>query len=408
MFINRKPLDGESEEEFNKRMKKLDKDKAAFLEKNKIKSGGDYRKIQLGLDVLEMGILKADMAAGWMGSSGLCGIRQRDMFEVMGQSATGKTAVADQMTLTTLKRYGPHSVVWVCSEQFEPQRFIAKGIDPDDVIVRTANDPDYEIKKNLGEDLMEFALKMSEQEWVKLIVIDSVAALTTNRLLFDGKGDNAWRPVEVNPVANLGTAFNGFCFQFERRNKIAVLLMLNHWNPPIESGFTLNEDTNTPGGTKKQFLSNIRIRAAGHLDKDRDAHSEEGTKSSTTLKTRLHFFKNKYCNPTNDRTVKVEYDFLTQRYDNELAAIEWGSFFGSREPDPNNPKEKITVSKLSVPIARAGAWTYIGDKSFNGTDNAVQYLIDNPDIYDKIKLDLYKYRDEFWLDQKPSAEDLLS
>lgn len=403
-----KRLHDESDSDYEKRCKKAEDDRARFLEKNRVKNGGDYRKLQLDLDVLETGILKFDMACGWLSPvSGLCGIRKGDMFEICGQSATGKTAVADQMTLTTLRRYGPQSVVWICSEQFEPQRFILKGIDPEDVIVRTADDPDYEIRKNLGEDLMEFALKMCEQEWVHLIIIDSVAALTTNRLLYDGKGENAWRDVEVTPVANLGSAFNNFCFQFSRRRKNCVLGMVNHWSPPIETGFTLNEDTVTPGGAKKQFLSNVRVRAAGVLDIDRDQHSVEGYKSSNTLKTRFEFFKNKYCNPTNHRKVKVEYDFLTQRYNNEEALIEYASFFGTRVPNPDNKKEKITVSKIDPPVAKIGAWTYIGNESFNGIDRAVQYLIDNPDIYDKIKLQLYQYRNEFWLDQAPTVESLM-
>ncbi len=393
----------EAFKEFKRNERKSDED----LKKRKIKKASEHKQIQLNLGTVQTGIFKLDPSIGYHGNDGLVGIAAREIVEFCGPSACGKSSAAVEVAKTTLERFGPHSVVWLNSESLIStlNMFELKGIDIDDILFKNVYDPDIEIRKNLAEDQLEWVLAMSEDPTIRLIVIDSVAALATGSQLYDGKGANDNRDLEVSPVAALAKVFNNFILQFSRRNKNAVLLMINHWKPPITTGFKLHEGTDTPGGQMKQFLSNLRLLFTAQTEKDIEAHSVSGTKQSSTLNTRIEIFKNKYCNPTNNRVCKIAYDFINQRFDNEESALEWATFFGERVNDPEDKakKRKITVSELEPKIAQAGAWWYIGDQSFNGTDQAVKYLIDNPEIYAKIKEQFASKErlDRFFMDTKP-------
>jgi len=393
-------------------MSTTDTDFSKFLEKNKLSKISKLEPLQLNKDVIEMGILPFDMAIGWEAPNGLVGMRAGDIIEIFGFPGSLKTAIAEEATVTTLKRFGANSVTWVFAEPCEVSRFNDKNIDLDDVIGISCYNFGEGSNPNdsLAENSLELAVKMAAQEQTRLIVIDSVSALATASQMFENSQSKKARDLDVSPVAALARVFNNFIGQFIKYNKNSVLLLLNHYKTPINTNNYGYVDPNivTAGGNAKGFMSYVRVFSKCSLLKDdkENKHSMEDNRQSRQLAGSLELIRNKYCNPTNNRSCKIVYDLNTFKFNNEQKAIEYASFFGERVTDPNNKSKKVTKSIIDPPVASSGAWFYIGEETFNGINNAVKYLVDNPEIYDKLKMQLYKHRDTFFLDEKPKVEEI--
>jgi RecA/RadA recombinase len=402
-------------EAYYKKKEKEAEERLKEFNKTGIRKASEFKRIQASLDAIETGVYPLDMAIGYLGPSGHMGVRQRDIVELIGPNMNGKTAVADQMILTTQKRFGPDSVFGLFSEPPEVDRLERKGIDLDGLMMRCCFDPDIDYKKNLAEQHLEAALEMAENPKTKVVIIDSVAALCSASQLFEtGKSKNPdFRDLDVTPVAALAKVFNNFLVQWNGRNKSnSVLLLLNHYKPSIDTqGKMRSDEVWTPGGRAKEFLAWVRIMVRGSIRVDdfesTDRHSVEGNKLADVLQGTYEIFKNKYAHTNNNRVVKWALDLETGLYNNEERLIKYASLFGDRVDDPNMKGKKITRSILEPKLASAGAWTYIGDEGFNGGDKAAEYLRANPDVYESLKMQMYKLSPQFFKDQKPDFESLM-
>lgn len=407
-------LTGKKLEAFLKRKDKEEEERKKQFNKDGIRKASEFKKIQSSLNVIETGIFPLDMGIGCLGPDGRMGLRQRDSMEIIGPPGAGKTAILDQLTLTTLERFGPESVFCLFSEPPEIERMERKGIDLDHVLMRCCFDPDIDYKKNLAEQHLEAALQRAENPTTKVVIIDSIAALCTASQLFEGGGTTSHRDIDVTPVAALAKVFNNFLVQWNARNKSnSILVMTNHYKEPIDTkmGSMKNDQTLTPGGRGKEYLAWVRVMVRGRLraaDKDLK-HSVEETKMADTLLGSYEIFKNKYAHADNNRVIKWALDLETGRFNNEEKLLDWASLFGSRIRDPKDPKgdKKITVSELDPAVASSGAYTFIGDTSYNGQANAIRFLEENPDIYHKLKLQMYARSKKFFQDESPDFSQLL-
>jgi RecA/RadA recombinase len=389
-------------------------DKLADLKKNhNIKPLSSFKKLQVNLDVLETGVFPADMAIAAKSPDGRLGLRAKDICEIFGEPGVGKSAYVEEMILQTLKRYGPYSVGALYAEPPEIERMEAKGINVDHILARVAFDSEIDPKKNLAEDQLESLLAMAEDPNVRLIIIDSLGALMTALTLFEKNGKD-YRDVDEKVVAAVANIFNSFLLQFMHRNKNAVLVMINHYKETIDTSYGFSSDLiKTPAGRLKEFLATVRIWFRGTKDMG-ERHSVEDTKSAIRIKNVIQIIKNKYSHSTNHRTVRAVFDLKTGKYNNEEKLIEYGAFFGTLKKwkDDKKKERKAVISELTPGIAQSGAWTYIGNgedfKSFNGTAKAVEYLLQNPDIYDKIKLQIYQRSEVFFEDDKPNFESQIA
>jgi RecA/RadA recombinase len=382
--------------------------------KHNLKPLSSFKKLQVNLDVLETGVFPLDMAIAAKSPNGLLGLRAKDICEIFGEPGVGKSALVEEMILQTLKRYGPYSVAALYSEPPEIERMQAKGINTDHIIARVAFDSEIDPKKNLAEDQLESILTMAEDPNVKLIVIDSLGALMTALTLFEKNGKD-FRDVDDKVVAAVANTFNAFLLQFLHRNKNAVLVMVNHYKSKIDTTYGFASDLiTTPAGRLKEFLATVRIWVRGSKDMSETKHSIEDTKSATKIKNVFQVIKNKYSHSTNYRTVRAVLDLKTGKYNNEEKLLEYGAFFGTfrKWKDDKKKERKAVLSELTPGIATSGAWTYIGNgediSSFNGMAKATEYLLQNPDVYDKIKLQIYQKSEIFFEDDRPSFESQIA
>lgn len=378
-------------------------------EKHHMKPLSEFKVHEGHLDVLETGILPLDLALGDMGPDGRVGIRARSVFEIVAYPSAGKSSALIQFIKTTLDRYGENSVVGLYAEPPDFNTFQDKGVDPARIQARCVYDPDLTTKSNLAEEWLEAMLAFAKLPETKLIFVDSVSALVTTAMIYEGSG-NKEKDIEVKTPAFLANVFNNFLARYLGQCHSAVLCLTNHQRDIMNIGNipTPSEDQlKTKGGAGIHFLSRKRCMLRVYKKyEDKDAvHSVENTRARSLISTNFVMFKRKDGCP---RTTTGVLSMIDGTYNNEEKLLEYAGFFGSRRKVKEGNTEKgVTVSELSIPVASSGAWFYIGDEKFQGKENAIQYLKENPQIYDKLKYEIYARHDQLMLDQAPDFSTLL-
>lgn len=381
-----------------------DDDFKKFLEKKRAKPLSHYKELDLSLPVLETGIDALDFAMGDIGVDGTVGIRARSIMEVCGCPNVGKTSFVVNFIKKTIERYGPQSVFCLFTEHPEWHIFEDKGVDLEDIIVRFGYDPDLEGRKNLGEDQLQEVLEFSRRPEIKLIVIDSVSGIQTSTEMYEGSGTKD-RDINSEPVAALAKLYNRFIGKFIVQNRYAVLCQTTHFKEPVNTSMVpipSPDQIMTAAGRDKEFHARHRvlIRATKKMIED-EANIIEGTKSADTIRQNYVVFKRKTGAP---RTSIAMLSMIDGKYNNEEKVIDYAVNFGTRM---KKDKEVVTVSELKIPVASAGAWYYIGDEKFNGKPNAIEYLKQNPEIYQAIKKELIPRLDRCFENDLPDfSKDL--
>jgi hypothetical protein len=110
-------------------------------------------------------------------------------------------------------------------------------------------------------------------------------------------------------------------------------------------------------------------------------------------------FRNKYSNIDNNRPCKAVFDFKRCRFNTEEQILFYASHFTFRGEGGK------LQSVLDPPVIQNGAWTYIGDKALNGTNQAVVYLEENPEIAVKLCAQIMPRAGEFFSDEKKFSVD---
>lgn len=386
-------------------MAKQDEDFKSFLKKKNVKPLNYFKEKDFALPVLETGIFSLDVGMGDTDAEKEhIGIRTRNAMEVVAESNSGKSSLVAQFAKTTIDRFGPQSVVGLFAEPIDWYIWQDKGIDieSDEVIVRSAYDPDISITRNLANSQLEDLLDFAKRPEIKLIFIDSIAALLPASLVFEKA--NQERDLGDPAVAGLAKIYNDFVSKFLLFNHSCVLCQTNHYRAPIKTKFNPNENQNpdqiySPGGTVKNYMSRYRVHILATKKSMIDSANElEGTKNPDTIRQSYRVFKRKQSGTT--RTTVAMLSMIDGTYNNEEKILEYASFFGTKS------KEGVT-SRLAIPVASAGAWYYIGDEKFNGKDNAVQYLKAQPELTQKIKKALIPFIDECFDKELNTVEEEL-
>jgi RecA/RadA recombinase len=311
------------------------------------------------------------------------------------------------MMAETLRRFGPHSVMGIFSEPFDPDRMTQAGADPENILMFPIFEVDEEtgevrIKTGMAEEAMEAGLHLCKRKDLKLLVVDSAAAMMPKLEMYDGKD---LRDLSSNPPAARAKVNNAFVSKFKNLAEEAVLVFVNHYREPINidlySAVKMdNSKIQTPCGRGMEFASDVRMLCNSTIEMEKEAHSITGTRQGKQYNTTWTLIKNKYCNTVAHRSVKGSFDTETGRFNNEENLINYADFFALKE------KEKI-YSKIDPIVFKNGAWITIGDQKFNGIPKAVEYIKNNPELFDKIAKQMYPLHNQWFKDRKPSLEELL-
>ena len=285
---------------------------------------------------------------------GIGGYPKGRIIEIFGPESSGKTTLAIHAIAEAQKAGG--IAAFIDAEHAFDSTYAQKlGVDIDDLLI---SQPDN------GEQALEIADHLIRSSAIDIVVIDSVAALTPKAEIEGEMGESkmglqarlmsqALRKLTAN-ISKTGTVC---IFINQLRDKIGVV----YGNPET-----------TTGGNALKFYASVRvdIRKASVI---KDGEEQMGARA------RVKIVKNKLAPPFR----KAEFDIM---YGEGIS--KWG--------------EMVDLAVQLELINKSGSWFSIGDERIGqGRDSAKQYLIDHPDVADRIEQSI---RDTMWTLQGKNAK----
>jgi recombination protein RecA len=286
------------------------------------------------IHVIPTGSLGLDLALG------VGGLPRGRIVEIYGPESSGKTTMTLHIVAEAQKRGGV--CAFIDAEHALDVGYAKKlGVKTEELLV---SQPDF------GEQALEIADMLVRSNALDVIVIDSVAALTPKAELEGEMGD-----AHVGLQARLmSQALRKLTAAISRSR--TMVIFINQIRMKI--GVMFGSPETTTGGNALKFYSSVRldIRRIGAIKKD---------EAVVGNRTRVKVVKNKLAPPFRE----VEFDIL---YGHGI----------SREGDLI---DLATADGVNI-VEKSGAWfSYGGERIGQGRENAKQFLIDHPDIYNTLE-----------------------
>jgi recombination protein RecA len=283
--------------------------------------------------VIPTGSLGLDIALG------IGGLPRGRIVEIYGPESSGKTTLTLHIVGEAQKRGGV--CAFIDAEHALDVGYAKKlGVKTEELLV---SQPDY------GEQALEIADMLVRSNAVDVIVIDSVAALTPKAELEGEMGDH-----HVGAHARLmSQALRKLTAAIAKSR--TMVIFINQIRMKI--GVMFGSPETTTGGNALKFYSSVRldIRRVGAIKKEEDVIGN---------RTRVKVVKNKMAPPFRE----VEFDIL------------YGQGV-SREGDLVD----LASGDANI-IDKSGAWfSFAGERIGQGRENAKQFLIEHPDVYNTIE-----------------------
>lgn len=279
------------------------------------------------VDAIPTGSMGLDLALG------IGGVPKGRIVELYGPESSGKTTVALHIIAEAQKKGGEVAFVDV-EHALDPQYAAALGVDVDNLLV---SQPDS------GEQALEIMEALVRSGAVDVVVLDSVAALTTKAEIDGNMGDS-----NVGQLARLmSQAMRKLTPLLSKTNCVAIFI--NQIREKI--GVMYGNPETTPGGRALKFYASVII----------DVRKGEAIKNGTELigsRTKIKIKKNKVAPPFKE----CEFDII----------------FGK---GISRTGEVLDLAVELDVIKKSGAWfSYDGQKLGQGRDNAKKALEENPEL----------------------------
>ncbi len=287
---------------------------------------------KLQIEVIPTGCLPIDHALG------VGGFPRGRIIEIYGPESSGKTTLTLTVIAQAQKQGGVAAFIDV-EHALDPSYAAKLGVNMSELLV---SQPDS------GEEALNIAETLIKSNAVDVVVVDSVAALTTKAELEGQIGDAV-----VGTQARLMSAALRKLTSLVSRAK-TVCIFTNQLREKI--GVMFGNPETTPGGKALKFYASVRI------DIRRVNAIKEADGTVLGNRTKIKVVKNKVAPPF----AECEFDILyNQGIAREGALIDLAIDLGVME--------------------KKGAWFYHqGNQIAQGRDAAQQVLKANPDLYEKI------------------------
>ncbi len=323
----------------NKEVTKEDKQKALEAALKQIeKDFGQGAVMKLGesqknmnIQTVSTGSLSLDTALG------LGGVPRGRVVEIYGPESSGKTTVALHIVAEVQKLGGIAGFI-DAEHALDPVYAKNIGVDIDNLYI---SQPDN------GEQALEIADTMVRSGAVDVIIVDSVAALVPKKEIEGEMGESV-----VGLQARLmSQALRKLTGVISKSN--CVVVFINQLREKV--GVMFGSPETTTGGRALKFYASVRmdVRRVETLKQGSDAVGN---------RVRVKVVKNKIAPPFKE----AEFDIM------------YGKGI-SKEGD---------VLDLAVKdglVDKSGAWfAYNGAKIGQGRENAKQYLVDHPEIFEEL------------------------
>ena len=292
------------------------------------------------VDAIPTGSMGLDLALG------IGGVPRGRIVELYGPESSGKTTVALHIIAEAQKQGGEVAFVDV-EHALDPKYAAAVGVDVDNLLVS---------QPNSGEEALEIMEALVRSGAIDVVVLDSVAALTTKAEIDGNMGDSnvgqlarlmsqAMR--KLTPLLSKTNCVAGFINQI--REKIGVM----YGNPET-----------TPGGRALKFYSSVII----------DVRKGEPIKNGTELignRTKIKVKKNKVAPPFKE----CEFDIIFGKGISRMGEV-------------------LDIAVELDIIKKSGSWfSYDGKKLGQGRDNVKKALEENPEMLKEIEQKVMENKD---------------
>lgn len=318
-----------------------DKDKKAALDRTLSDIMKEYGKgsiMKLGeksamrVETFSTGSISIDA------SLGVGGIPRGRITEIYGPESSGKTTLALHVVAEAQKTGG--IAAFIDAEHALDAVYAKRlGVDTDNLLI---SQPDN------GEQALEITERLVRSNAVDVIVIDSVAALVPKSEI-DGEMGDATMGVQARLMSQAMRKLTGAV----SKSKTCVIF-INQIRDKI--GVMFGNPETTTGGRALKFYTSIRIdiRRIGQI---------KAGEQIVGNRTKVKVVKNKLAPPFKECEVDLMYGLGI-----------------SREGDLIDLASNMNV------ISKSGTWYAFDDEKIGqGRENAKQFLIDNPDISQKIE-----------------------
>ena len=287
--------------------------------------------IPVNVEALSTGSLSLDLALG------IGGVPKGRIVEIYGPEASGKTTLALHVVASAQKANGTAAYIDV-EHALEPAYAHALGVNIDELLI---SQPDT------GEQALDICESLVRSGAVDIVVVDSVAALIPRSELEGEIGDSV-----VGVLARLmSQAMRRLAGAISKNN--CTVIFINQLRQKIGNPYG-NPET-TAGGLALKYYASVRIDV-------RRAESLKVNGEFVGARTRAKVVKNKVAPPFKE----AEFDIM---YGEGISRI----------------GEIVDLAvKLDI-IEKAGAWFTVEDNRIQGRDGVKQFLIDNPDIADRVE-----------------------
>ena len=304
----------------------------------------------LSVDVVPTGSLALDVALG------VGGLPRGRVIEIYGPESSGKTTLALHVVAEAQKKGG--EVAFVDAEHaLDPAYARALGVDIASMLI---SQPDT------GEQALESTEALVRSGAIDVIVVDSVAALVP-RAEIEGEMGASYVGLHARLMSQalrkltgaIGKTNTIVIFINQLREKVGVM----YGNPEV-----------TTGGRALKFYSSVRI----------DVRRVEALKNGSEVvgnRTRAKVVKNKMAPPFRE----AEFDIM---YGEGIV----------REG------ELLDLGVRLDFVQKAGSWFSMGETRIGqGRDAAKKYLLDNPDVAEKLEADIRANFDKLMSNQSRIA-----
>ena len=297
-------------------------------------------KPEMNVDAIPTGSLALDAALG------IGGVPKGRIIEIYGPESSGKTTLALHIVAEAQKKGG--EVAFVDAEHaLDPAYAAAIGVDTDSMLV---SQPDT------GEQALEITDALVRSGAVDVVVVDSVAALTP-RAEIEGEMGDTFVGLQARLMSQ---ALRKLAGNISKTN--CVVIFINQLRMKI--GVMYGNPETTTGGNALKFYASVRI----------DIRRIEAIKNGTEIignRTRAKIVKNKVAPPFKEAVFDIMYG---------EGISKWG--------------ELVDMAVQLDIIQKSGSWFSIGEERIGqGRDNARKYLMDNPEVADRIEKQV---RENMW------------
>lgn len=292
------------------------------------------------VDAIPTGSMGLDLALG------IGGVPRGRIVELYGPESSGKTTVALHIIAEAQKQGGEVAFVDV-EHALDPKYAAAVGVDVDNLLVS---------QPNSGEEALEIMEALVRSGAIDVVVLDSVAALTTKAEIDGNMGDS-----NVGQLARLmSQAMRKLTPLLSKTNCVAVFI--NQIREKI--GVMYGNPETTPGGRALKFYSSVII----------DVRKGEPIKNGTELigsRTKIKVKKNKVAPPFKE----CEFDIIFGKGISRMGEV-------------------LDIAVELDIIKKSGSWfSYDGKKLGQGRDNVKKALEENPEMLKEIERKVMENKD---------------